>query len=265
MKYERKKRSGNRLFFFLVFFFTGGYLFFFSSMAWMPKSVAANLVTPLGEDTQWKNRTFRVIRWDYEESSGKMEVELDVSNDSYDGKNQYSYAAVDRAADKLKVETVMEKPDWIILQILGVDDDFGEMSLRIGMKGNDAEEEALRLYTNTHDVNRVSSLVKKDEIGYRSQRLQMDIENNQQVISKLESGIQKLQKESEEMQKEITRLKESIEYQTLEQQEDTLSRVNEIQGNCTANSDEIAKKQQEIEERKTRISLLEKEICELRK
>ena len=43
-----------------------------------------------------------------------MEVEIDIDNQSFDGKNHYRYTAITRNNDQLKVVKMIEDSDWII-------------------------------------------------------------------------------------------------------------------------------------------------------
>lgn len=263
--YEMKKKKGNLPLFLLVFFFAGGYLFFFSSTVWMPASSSATLLTPLAEDTQWEDRTFQIVRWDYCEKTGTMEVELDVQNNAYDGIDKYLYSAKDRKNSDLTVETVIQEPDWIVLQIKKIKKNFGEMSLRIDMPAEKKEADTLHLYTNMNDVTRVDTLKTKDRAGYQRGRFEIQIENYQKTIAGKEKQILSLGKEKEQMQEEINRLQKKTAYQTEEQKEETDTQIKDIQGNIATKEEEIQKLQTESEELKERIVLANKQIEEIQK
>lgn len=261
--YELKKKKGSAIFFFTISLFIGGYMFFFSSTLWMPAGSAASLLTPIGEDTSWEERTFQIIRWDYCEKTRVMEVEMDVHNNSYDGINTYAYSAVDRNSDKLTVEKIIEEPDWIILQIKGISERFSEMSLRVGMDREGSEADMLKLYTNVNAVNKVESITKQDRNGYRTLRFETQMAAYEKEIDKKEKQISQLTKQMEQMQGEIERLQSDLDYQTEEQKEETDTQIKEIEGNKTSSSEEIEKLQQEIRELTDRISLIKKQMAEV--
>ena len=184
--YEMTKRKGNLALFGVVFFFIAGYIFFFSSSSWMPANLSASLLTPLRENVQWSERTLQIRRWEYCEAEKIMEVEIDIDNQSFDGKNHYRYTAITRNNDQLKVVKMIEDSDWIILRIENVAGDFGEISLRLDMMGEQDDDNTLRLYTNVNAVKRVKNLKKRDRKGYQLLRLERDTETYQEEIRTLE-------------------------------------------------------------------------------
>lgn len=256
--YLFKKKKGNFPLFFVVFFFVGGYLFFFSSNYWMPANLSAKLQTELRENITWGERTLQIRRWDYCEADEVMEVELDVANNSYDGKNHYIYTAVSRSNNNLTVETMIEDSDWIVLRIAGVNKDFGEVSLRLDK--DKKETDTLRLYTNVNVVNRVQSLTKRDRTGYMVLRMETDKVAYEKENTSLEKQIRELSEKNARMQEEIEHLHSKTSYQTEEQKQETDDRIKEIQLSMTENQDSILSLTEKIEENKKRIALLEKQI-----
>lgn len=261
--YERKKRKGSMVFYLVLFFFAGGYLLFFSSNVWMPVSLSASLQTALGEDTEWNGRFFRIVRWDYCEDLEMMEVEMDVRNDSFDGINKYDFHAADRRGGSPVVETVIGEPDWIVLQIKNVSGNFGELSLRVDLPEKTEEAETLKLYTNMNDVNRVSSIEKKDRKGYQRGRVMLQIEEYKKQIREKQDRMKELAEQSGQMQEEIRRLQEDNAYLTEEQKQEADSRIQEIEGNRKGNTEETEKLRQEISELVERIQLAEKQITDM--
>lgn len=272
--YERKNmntsftfRKGSLVFYLVLFFFAGGYLLFLSSSTWMPASLSASLQTPLGEDTEWAGRSFRIVRWDYCEEMEMMEVEMNVQNDSFDGINQYVFQAAVRSGGSPVVETVIGEPDWIILQIKEIPRSFGELSLRVDLPQATAEAETdtLKLYTNVNDVNRVSSIKKKDREGYLCGKVMLQIEEYKKQIEEKQDRMEALAAQSVEMQEEIGRLQKDTGYLTEEQKQETDSRITEIEGDIKGNMEETEKLQQEISELEERIRLAEKQIQDMEK
>lgn len=258
--YSLKKKKGNLPLFLVVFFFVGGYLFFFSSNYWMPSNLSAKLQTELKENINWGERTLQIRRWDYCEADEVMEVELDVTNHSYDGKNHYYYSALSRSGKKLTVETVVEDSDWVVLRIIGVNKDFGEISLRVAQ--NEMEENTLHLYTNVNAVNRVDSLVKRERIGYQILRLESDKAAYKKKNNSYEKEIRGLQEKNTRMQEEIDHLQSKTSYQTEEQLQETDDQIKEIQSSMKENEDSILSLTEKINENKERIDLLDKQISQ---
>ncbi len=261
--YIRKK--GSLAFYLVLFFFAGGYLLFFSSHVWMPASLSASLQTALGEEVQWAGRTLKVIRWDYCEETERMEVELELRNDTFDGVDQYRFHAAVRGSGKPVVETVIGDPDWIILQIQDVPGSFGELSLRMDLPQEQEGVETLKLYTNVNAVNRVSRLEKKDRTGYQKERALFLIEGYRKEIQEKQDSIKALENQDRKMQEEIGRLQKDTGYQTKEQMQETESRIMEIEGDRKGKAGEREKLQQEIRELEERIQLTEKQVADLGK
>ena len=248
--YEMTKRKGNLALFGIVFFFIAGYIFFFSSTMWMPSNLAASLQTPLKENVQWGERTLQIRRWDYCETEQVMEVEIDMDNKSFDGKNHYHYSAINRNNDQLKVVKMIEDSDWIVLRIENVTDNFGEISLRIDMMG-EQDDNTLKLYTNVNAVKRVKDLEKRDRKGYQLLRLQRDTESYQKEISTLEKKKKSLLEKSQRMQEEINHLQSEESYQTEEMKAEQTDKINEIQSYDL-----------QLKEKRERIELIKKQMTQ---
>ena len=259
--YEMTKRKGNLALFGIVFFFIAGYIFFFSSTMWMPSNLAASLQTPLKENVQWGERTLQIRRWDYCETEQVMEVEIDMDNKSFDGKNHYHYSAINRNNDQLKVVKMIEDSDWIVLRIENVTDNFGEISLRIDMMG-EPDDNTLKLYTNVNAVKRVKDLEKRDRKGYQLLRLQRDTESYQKEISTLEKKKKSLLEKNQRMQEEINHLQSEESYQTEEMKAEQTDKINEIQSEITANQDEIQSYDLQLKEKRERIELIKKQMTQ---
>lgn len=259
--YEITKRKGNLALFGIVFFFVAGYIFFFSSTMWMLSNLAASLQTPLKENVQWGERTLQIRRWDYCETEQVMEVEIDMDNKSFDGKNHYQYSAINRNNDQLKVVKMIEDSDWIVLRIENVTDNFGEISLRMDMMG-EPDDNTLKLYTNVNAVKRVKNLEKRDRKGYQLLRLQRDTESYQKEISTLEKKKKSLLEKNQRMQDEINHLQSEESYLTEEMKAEQTDKINEIQSEISANQDEIQSYDLQLKEKRERIELIKKQMTQ---
>lgn len=260
--YEITKRKGNFALFGVVFFFIAGYIFFFTSPTWMPANLVANLHTPLRENVQWGERTLQIRRWEYCEAEKVMEVEIDIDNQSFDGKNHYRYSALTRNDDQLKVEKMIEDSDWIILRLENVTGDFGEISLRLDMTGEQDNYNTLRLYTNVNAVRRVKDLKKLDRKGYQLLRLERDTETYQKEIQTLELKTKSLTEKNQRMQEEIKHLQSDESFQTDEMKAEQADKITEIQSKVATNQDEIQSYESQIQEKRARIELINKQITQ---
>ena len=260
MKEKRHHKNAFALIFLIVFF--GGYTFFFTSKLWMPTAGDASRLTKLGQDIFWNDRTIRIIRWDYAEKQHTMEVELDISNSSFDGIESYRYTALETNEGELPVTPIIEEMDWVILQIQDVPQKFAEISLRIEMP-SDETAGMVRLYTNRNDVSHVNNLEVKDKAEYLAMRYENEIEGYKQNIEDFGDTIQKSEDRIRAIKKEIEQLKQKEEYQTDEQIKETEEIIGNAENKILEEESDIAVYQSNIEELYERIENLEKQIQKL--
>lgn len=257
--YDFKKKKGNLILFIAVLLIAGGYVFFLSSTTWLPANLSAKLKTALRQDIKWAERTIQITRWDYCSASEVMEVELDIKNLTYDGINTYKYRAASRSESFLEVEPVVEESDWVVLRINGVEDDFGEISLRIS--ADIPETEPLKVYTNVNVVNRVESLDKLDVTGYQNKRLEVEIQNYIAENQRLEDEIAEMQEINERMKSEIQNLNGKTGYLTETQKQEIYSQIKNIETRIESNNDDIQSNLKAINENSERIELLKKQLA----
>lgn len=260
----KKNFSGKMYFYFLIVFFIAGYGFFFSSYQWMPVTSSANAHTPLGEERAWNGKKISLIRWDYCESSQKMEVELDIRNTDFDGQNTYDFSVLLRGGDEATVTPVIEEPDWIIVQINDIPKRWSEILLSIDQKKhNDTTTSALKLFTNINDVNRVDRIETKDWNGYRRNRFETQIASYKEKINSNLKEIEKLQEEKKDIVTEITRLGNAKKYQTQEEQEETDQSITDAQKEIGKKDASVLELQDENNELKEKIVLQQKQMEEV--
>lgn len=245
----------------IIFLFIAGYAFFFTSRLWMPPGSDVRYLTNLNEDVNWGNRTIQIIRWDYCDESKTMEVELDVENSEFDGKNSYDFEALEYGGKELKIKKIVEEADWIVIQISELPKRWSEVSLRMFVAGTDSDK--LKLYTNIKAVNKVEQVVEKDINGYRVGRLEAEILNYQNEVADKNKEISELTAEIENIQAEISRLEESKTYQTEIQIEATNEKISDANTKLISNQEKIMDLQEEIEEINKRIEMVQLQINEV--
>lgn len=245
----------------IIFLFIAGYAFFFTSRLWMPPGSDVRYLTNLNEDVKWGNRTVKIIRWDYCDKSKTMEVELDVENTEYDGKNSYDFEALEYGGKELKIKKIVEEADWLVIQISDLPKRWSEVSLRMFVAGTD--EDRLKLYTNIKAVNKVENIVEKDINGYRVGRFETEILNYQNEVDEKNKDISELTTEIENIQAEIARLEESKTYQTELQIEATNEKISEANLKLVSNQEKIVSLQEEITEINKRIEMVQLQINEV--
>lgn len=263
-EYKVKKIKSSISFILVVFLFIGGYTFFFTSRYWMPVGSDAERLTKLNVVNAWDDdREVTIIRWDYCEKSSSMEVELDIKNLSFDGNNTYDFSAVESINGKMKVETVLEEADWVIIRLTELPKRWSEISLRIDKQEPDEDDTTLKVYTNVNDVNRVEQIIDKDINGYRKGRFEMQLAAYQKQISDVENEIQSKTEYIEEIQGEIARLETEKQYQTEEQKAETDKLIADANSRMASEQEAIVKLQDEIVEVNERIAMLQRQMEEV--
>ena len=251
---REKKKHKNVFAVLFITIFLSGYTLFFTSKIWMPTTGDAERLTRLNEDIQWENRTIKIIRWEYSENQQRMEVELDLSDRSFEGLEGYDHPAMETNAGMLPVTPVLEDMDWIILQIDDVPKRFSEISLRIQEK--DAGEESgtmIRMYTNINDVDRVETLERKDRAEYLVEKYQLQVQGYQEEIKKINKRISESEKRIRNIEAEILQLQEKETYQTEKQIQETESVIEDAKNEILSEEEHIANDQAEAAEVKERI------------
>lgn len=245
----------------IIFLFIAGYSFFFTSRLWMPPGSDVRYFTNLNEEVNWGSRTVKIIRWDYCNKSKIMEVELDVANKEYDGKNVYDFEALEYGGEELSVKKIVEEADWIVLQISGLPKRWSEVSLRMFVEGTN--EDRLKLYTNVKNVNKVEKIAEKDINGYRVGRFEKEVLNYQNEINDKNKQIESLTTEIENIQAEMARLEDGKTYQTELQIEATNEKISEANIKMISNQEKIVELQEEIAEINKRIEMVKLQINEV--
>lgn len=256
-----KKNKEAIRFFIIIFFFVGGYAFFFSSTYWMPASADASYLTKIGATNLWEDREVTINRWQYSKKQRLMEIDLDVSNKSYDGINKYKFSAMDLKGNILKCEVIIEEDNWIVLRIEDIPKKWSDVSLRMEMP--DGTGDRLKLYTNIVDVERVAELKSMDRNGYMAQRFNIEISNMQNDVETDYKQINTLKNEIAEVQKEIERISKEKLYQTEKEQIESDSLIAEANSTITSKQKEIQELMADIDEINKRIEMKNREKNDL--
>lgn len=246
------------VFFAMIFiFFFGGYAFFLTSTWWMPPNDQGRVKTELNQELNWLDkRKVTLIRWDYSENQRLMEIEMEINNLSFDGVNTYKYAAVERNKGNLQVKTILEEPDWIILQLTDVPKKFSDIAVQITNPDNG---DFFSVYTNMQEVDRVEQISEKDRNGY----LQLKYEHQIQAYEEKNKSLQKSAIEEEKAIKEITEEKNNLEkkaeYQTERQKQETANAILDAESKIQESKNKITEYKEEAQENQNRIEILRKQ------
>lgn len=220
MKIKKKGRRKNRKLVKVMGIGIAVYVLFFTSNLWMPVYVNPQKYSAFNREEEFNGRWVKLIRWEYSKEERKMEVELDISNTTFDGIHNYEYSAVTSNFSSMPVETVIEEADMLVLQINDIPAKWGELSLRIEMPDNYKDKSGasiLKYYTNIKKIKKVSSLPKKNKNEYMMQRVDTMIVFYEQEITDIERKIEEGKIYRKNCDKEINRLIEGKKYQTEEE------------------------------------------------
>lgn len=253
----RKKKSAFLLSF--TIFAVTGYVLFLTSKLWFPAPSDLVKATPMYEKYKINTYDMYLTRWDCATKDGVMEVIIEMENsDILDTK--FSYAAVERTAGDLKVETVVEDPSYVILRITDLKTNWREVSLRVKHK----DEETIKFYTNREEVRHANSLEKKTKVAYESERFTDQIAYNQSLVKKNEKAIVSCQKENKKLEAKIKSVEE-MEYLTEDQIEKNKDILAKAQAKINSNEDEIEKLNQDTEKLNEKNEKIREQIKALQK
>lgn len=259
---DRVKKNKNLFLGVFIFLFCGGYFLFFTSKTWLQTDSDLIKATALQKTQPFQERDITVGRWDYSEKQNMMEIELDILNRSVDGIDTYKYNAIERTKGNLKVEAVVNEPDFVILRIYDVPVKWREISIHIQLDDN---SEVMKIYTNKNAVTRLDKINDMTETEYRIAKVEG-------TISKYEKEIDSLQKEQEEIQEKIDQLNlnirqltESKEYQTDKEQIETDQLISQSGTEIESAEKQLEDNNAEIEEYRERINNAKLQIQDLKK
>ncbi|MDE6019594.1 MAG: hypothetical protein K2H01_01165, partial [Ruminococcus sp.] len=152
-----KRKKNNILIALFMCVLLGGYAIFFTSPYYM-SDVGNAKATPLNETNKLENtRDIQLLSWTYSADQKIMEVELQINNTSFDGRDTYDFAALFRPSNKdVEIVKVIEETNYVVVQLKNVPKKWKQISLRIFVSDN--YNSPLRLYSNIEDIEKVSDI-----------------------------------------------------------------------------------------------------------
>lgn len=251
---QEKKRQKNKVIVLFIIIFIFGYFFFFSSSIWYPDSGNLVSATKISSEKTWHDRRITLLAWDYSKSQRMMEIKLEILNTTLDGMDTYTYEALERNDGYLDVKPVLETDDYIVLRIYAIDNNWEEISLRLNMPEEiSGSQDALKLYTNSESVNRVSSIEDLTAAEYQLARIDAHINIYQADIDELEKTIAELTNTKLAQERDIAELQEKELYQTEEQIAESEQLISSAQSTIKNIEAEISEAENKIAEYEERI------------
>ena len=141
------------------------YFFVLSSTIWIPQNSKFK-ITEMNTKMLEPNseRSIILTRWDYSSKQRKMQIQFQIENKSYDGKDRYEWAAVDRNKGELKTKAVYQDRNILVVEIEEVPKNWSIISLRMGMEGEDPNQAFLfKVYGNDTKIKKQEKIVVDQE------------------------------------------------------------------------------------------------------
>lgn len=236
-----------------------GYLTFFTSRFWMPDNSSLVEATQLYERNTIDNYNIYLTKWVYSDSDAAMEIIVEIQTSALidDG---LTFSAVERNDGELDIYAVDESPEYMVLRITDLPENWQEISLHL--QKNDGDN-TLRLYTNINEVDKVENLPEKSKSEYLIDRLQGQIGYDDYQISLIQNEMTALETENTELQERIDELERAV-YPTEEEADEALEMVNQAQNNIQENTDSITSYQEEMSEIEARTESIQEQINNLK-
>ncbi len=245
LRYKNFKNSLIVLFIVVSFV---GYIVFFASPFYMV-NVGDLKYTDFSKIVSMENRDIQILNWTYSKQQKRMEVEIQVDNKSFDGRDTYNFSVMFRPSDKaVKITKILEEANYIVLQIDGIPKSFKEISLRMEVENTPTEQ--IRLYSNVDQITYEEKIEPMSPLEYHMRRIERNIVNYNNEITGLDAEIQALENKITNIQTTNLRLEESKKYQTTAEMETTNRTITENLNTISELEKEIdgfKQKQQDIQ------------------
>lgn len=265
-KNHKLKRSGNRLLTGFLLTFVLGYFFFFTSNIWMPSPYEGVEITPFGTPVESNQRTITIDSWTYSEEDRKMEIIVSIENMAIDGIKRYKWN-VKTASGNLSVDTIMETDKLVVLQVNNTPKRWTELALTMNVKKEDQrktnEFAEIKVYTNDKHVKNVAHIYMKSPTEYQKEAILSRIESYQEQLAEELSKQKKVQTEIQNIVDKMKELKESMDYQTEQEQAETTETIHSFMDDKDNLDNELAEIGNNISELKEKIEIQNKLLKEL--
>lgn len=252
-----KRKSNNILIALFICVLLGGYAIFFASPYYM-LDVGNAKATPLNEINKLENtRDIQLLSWTYSADQKIMEVELQINNTSFDGRDTYDFVALFRPSNKdVEIVKVIEETNYVVVQLKNVPKKWKQISLRIFVSDN--YNSPLRLYSNIEDIEKVSEIKVLSRVDYHVRRIQRNIHTIDTELKGLTEEVQHLQEKITNIKKQNLKLEGDKKYQTMGEIEGTNAQILENDKIIQNTQKEIKK----LEERKQMLTVSRKDAEE---
>lgn len=252
---EKSKARYNRYMFILISFFIVGYGFFFSTKFWYQDMKDVVPATKIGTIKNWEKREVQLVSWKYSDKQKTMEIQLAITNKSYDGIDDYKITALEKNKGFLNTKVVLKEEDFWVVQITNIPKGWSEVSLRIDKTVEDGN--TCKFYANKFKVENVEDLPNLTANEYMIARLDSLIDSYNDKIEKLEKDIKAQEKIIANCNEDIQKYKDDEEFQTDQEIQETEKMISDAQNNIATANTQIQSDNENIQEYQKRIALTE--------
>lgn len=206
MKEKAQRSKGNRFLWGFIIVFIVGYAIFFTSKHWLAPVYVGVPTTKIGETVSQNDRDVTIKSWVWSKEQKKMEIIVSIDNLSIDDEDYYSWIVKDRNG-RLKSKVVLEKPDFVVINVFGVKSDWTELALVMSLESGDRKKDnafkPITVYASTDTVRSVDEIEDKSEYEYKRAAVE-------EIRMSYEKQIKALHSENQEKEKQIEAINEKI-------------------------------------------------------
>ena len=259
------KRSNTFLYSFMIIF-VFGYLFFFTSSLWMPATYTGVDITPIGKTVNAGERAITVDSWNYCPEQKKMEIMIEIENNSIDGIDRYEWQIKTRRG-ALKIKPILQESDFVVLFAEGVPSDWNECSLTMNAPRrflNYAKDfEPVQIYVNDSIVTQVDRISQKSQQEYRLQAYRSRTEAYKNQIRLLRQKTASAERKMKKADQKIREIQEKMQYQTDQEKLESSNLIDELLAKKESESESKEAYESQIKELQEKIRLQGEQIRSL--
>lgn len=234
-----------------------------TSFIWIPKSKEQFQVTQLNVAMSEPNtkRLLTLVRWDYSEADKMMEVQFRMENQSFDGRDEYAWSAVDRRKGRLSAESIYSDNEIIVVRINEVPSNWSTISLRMGfVESNPDEQPLFKIYGDESNIQVVEWIENREGRDYYILDFNNTITYYESEIVKAENEITNTKAKIKEVSETIENKSQKLEYMTDQELEVAMSEINSLKEMIEDCHENISDYKDSIEEYNQRILKLQEKI-----
>lgn len=248
----------------LSMIFVVGQILFLTSKSWIPNSDYSRVATQIYEE-KGTDIKCKLMRWEYVEADGEMEIEVSIINNSILPIEKYEFDAFDHELTHKNVKILAQGSDYVVARISGISKRWREIAFSIQpivKEGAEAMEE-IRLYANKDSIKEKKNFTEyKRSHGYYLAHLGNLIKEQESLITKYAKSNTENQKKQKEYALKILELKDRMAFQTGEDANHTQSSIDSAETEINTLQKEIDTNNENMKLAREKISLIEKMLKE---